>query len=742
MTPERYQRLCELFDQAKAATAEARAALLEQVGAGEPSLRAELERMLADDQRARDERLLQTPCLVNVRDLLPAVERPTAADAPPARPADTMVGREVGVYRVGDVVGQGGMGVVYQAEDTLLKRRVALKVLPRPAWGDDAALRRLLREAQVVARLSHPHVVPLYHVLPWEGGYCLVMEFMAGGSLQARLDRAAPLPWREATGATADACRGLEAAHAAGLVHRDVKPANLLCDAAGMVKVADFGLVRGAAVSTSGAAGLAGTLHYMSPEQCSAAPVDARSDVYALGATYFALLTGRPPYPGLTPAETLAAHCGAPVPDPRAHVPDLPEGCAAVVRKAMAKKPAERYQSAEAMLAALRGLTDHTRSTGEPTVPPARPRHPPRRLAGVLAGVALLAGLVWVGVLWWPGRREGANLGEDGPQPPPPVKAFGAELPASGRVLRLGGRVEAVAFAPDGKRLAAGVAGRLPGGSVAGGAVVWDVATGAEVCRRSPSHPILCLGFARDGGILMGSVGRCLSYYPDSGREEDWCRGTGVLRTLAFTHDGAVLAIGFSAGTSQGRVKRFNYGNDEIAILGVDGGPPVQQVVYAPHDHTLAVAHANGAVLLYHPGRPGSPVRVQAPRPGPPPALAFAPDRPALAVGSARTVRWWSLARGAWEEGGLETKDEVTALAYSTDGKHLAVAGAGPAVVLHQVATRRKVHTFRGHRGAVLALACHPDGAILASGSADGDVRVWDLRAAIGATPSPSPPSS
>src|SRR5262245_8469003 len=288
---------------------------------------------------------------------LSAPERPqTVADlaAPPG--GEIGPGLLLDQFRLLEPLGRGGMGVVYAAEDTLLRRTVAIKVLPRPVAGDEPALARLLREAQAVARLDHPHIVRIHHVGRWPGGYYLVLELMAGGDLQARISGHGPLPWPEATRAAADACRGLAAAHAAGLLHRDVKPSNLLRDAAGTVKLADFGLVRGGEFTASTTNHLVGTPAYMSPEQCRSEPADERSDLYALGATYFALLTGRAPFAGKTPVQVMFAHCTAPPPDPQATAPDLPAECAAVVRKAMAKEPADRFRTAGELLAALEAV--------------------------------------------------------------------------------------------------------------------------------------------------------------------------------------------------------------------------------------------------------------------------------------------------------------------------------------------------------------------------------------------------
>jgi Leucine-rich repeat (LRR) protein len=196
------------------------------------------------------------------------------------------------------------------------------------------------------------------------------MELVRGRSAGDAVAGANPMPWREATRVIADACRGLAAAHKAGLIHRDIKPANIMITEDGPAKLADFGLAKasglggvGSMAGPTGTGMVVGTPHYMSPEQAQAKPLDGRSDLYSLGATYLTLLTGRTPFPAEAPMQILYAHCTAPVPDPREVVPDLPDAAVEVVMRAMAKDPAERFPNAESMLAALEAVL-----SGEPSI--------------------------------------------------------------------------------------------------------------------------------------------------------------------------------------------------------------------------------------------------------------------------------------------------------------------------------------------------------------------------------------
>ncbi len=269
--------------------------------------------------------------------------------------------KKLGKYLLKSKLGQGGMGVVYLATDTRLLRDVAIKVLPKAMSSNADAVKRFLREARVAARLNHPNVVAVHDVDQQRGLCFLVMELVKGHTA-AELLAQGGLSWPEAMRLTADACRGLMAAHEAGLVHRDIKPSNIMRTNDGLVKLADFGLAEvkddsGPAKNPLTQSGtILGTPHYMSPEQCRGEPVDARSDLYSLGATYFTLLTGQAPFDDANPLQVMFSHCSKPTPDPRTLRIDLPSACAEIVLKAMAKNRSERFTSAKEMLMSLTEL--------------------------------------------------------------------------------------------------------------------------------------------------------------------------------------------------------------------------------------------------------------------------------------------------------------------------------------------------------------------------------------------------
>jgi DNA-binding NarL/FixJ family response regulator len=283
------------------------------------------------------------------------------------KPADDWVpiGAQLGNYLITAKLGRGGMAVVYEARNVPLDRPAAVKLLPKSAGTDARSRERFLQEAKAAARVDHPNTVGIYDVGESDRFFYIAMQLIRGVSAEQLLDRRGALPWQEATRIAADACKGLAAAHAAGFVHRDMKPANILIAEDQTVKVADFGLARaleGRVPALTGAGNVVGSPPYMSPEQCRAEPVDVRCDVYALGATYYSLLTARQPYRDAgTPLEVLSAQCNAPVPDPREVVPTVPAGCAEVVLKAMAKRREDRYGSAAEMQAGLEAVLVRSR---------------------------------------------------------------------------------------------------------------------------------------------------------------------------------------------------------------------------------------------------------------------------------------------------------------------------------------------------------------------------------------------
>jgi tRNA A-37 threonylcarbamoyl transferase component Bud32 len=277
-----------------------------------------------------------------------------------------LVGRTLGHYEIIEEIGRGGMAVVYRAYQPSMDRPVAIKVLPRQFTHDPTFASRFEREAKTIAALEHSAIVPVHDYGEYEGQPYLVMRYMPGGSLADHIQQGS-LSLEEVTSTFARVASALDAAHNKGIIHRDVKPNNILFDAYNEAFLSDFGIVRLAeATAQLTGTGFVGTPAYMAPEMARPGGVTPLIDVYALGVTLFQALTGRLPYEADTPMGLMMAHVTEPIPDTRELQPDLPDAVQAVIERALTKRPGDRYQTAGELAADLRAA-----ATVAPTVQPA-----------------------------------------------------------------------------------------------------------------------------------------------------------------------------------------------------------------------------------------------------------------------------------------------------------------------------------------------------------------------------------
>jgi eukaryotic-like serine/threonine-protein kinase len=258
-----------------------------------------------------------------------------------------------GRYRIMRKLGTGGMANVYLAEDQELGRRVAIKILDDRHASDEQFIERFRREAKNAAGLSHPNIVSIYDRGEAEGTYYIAMEYLDGRSLKELIVSRGPAPVNVAVDYARQILAAVRFAHRNGIVHRDIKPHNVLVDAEGRLKVTDFGIARAGASQMTEAGSIIGTAQYLSPEQARGAPVDQTSDLYSVGVVLYELLTGVVPFTGDTPVEIAMKHLSA-IPDPPSSKrSDIPRDLDMIILRALAKDPAERYQSAEEMDADL-----------------------------------------------------------------------------------------------------------------------------------------------------------------------------------------------------------------------------------------------------------------------------------------------------------------------------------------------------------------------------------------------------
>jgi hypothetical protein len=353
-------------------------------------------------------------------------------------------GLRVAGYRLQEQIGRGGMAVVFRARDERLGRLVALKILA-PAYAADEGFRhRFIRESRAAAAVDDPHIVPVFEAGESDGVLFIAMRYVPGGDARSLVRREGPMPPGRAAAIISPVGSALDAAHAAGLLHRDVKPANMLVDVVpgrpDHVYLSDFGLSKGTGPSTAltRAGQFLGTLDYISPEQIRGGMVDGRADQYALACAAFELLTGEPPFRREEPMALMHAQVTAPPPRLSSRRPDLPPAADAVLARALAKAPQDRYASCRDFADALReafGLQPY--DSGPRVIPAAA--YPPTQVtgpsAGAAAGGAAVAGAAIAGAAGGPpGHPPGAadlptSAGEAS-VPPPPRPAAAPDYPA------------------------------------------------------------------------------------------------------------------------------------------------------------------------------------------------------------------------------------------------------------------------------------------------------------------------
>ncbi len=261
----------------------------------------------------------------------------------------------IGRYEIERHEAEGGMGDVYVAHDPRMKRRVAVKLLKRLYSDDPSVRRRFEQEAEAIAGLEHPAIVPIYDFGEHEQMLYFVMRYVSGGTLRDRV-KAGRISLRDTAAVMVRVAEGLEAAHAQGIVHRDIKPANILFDPDGVAYLSDFGIAKADGGVEETASLLLGTPQYLSPEQAQGGEIDGRADTYSLGVVAYHALAGEPPFTQKSPMALAMAHVLEPPPKIRSHVPELPKVADGVFDRALAKDPADRYQRPTAFAKDLRDI--------------------------------------------------------------------------------------------------------------------------------------------------------------------------------------------------------------------------------------------------------------------------------------------------------------------------------------------------------------------------------------------------
>lgn len=581
--------------------------------------------------------------------------------------------RRLGNFTLVREVGRGGAGVVYKAWDEELSRWVAVKtLLPQAMTTEELA--RFRREGRMAARIEHPNILPVYDVKEIGGVRYIVMKFVDGTTL----DKAGIRDVAELTRIVRDACRGVGHAHKSGLIHRDLKPQNVMIDRDGRAYVLDFGLAKSLdakSATLTATQGFLGTPAYMSPEQARGLlhEVDTRTDVYSMGATLWFALTGRHPHTGRSAPEVIIKIATDPTPSVRDVRPDVPEALDAVLLKAMAKERADRFPTcgefADALEGCLRGAT--------PVPPPPPPRRSRKWIAVPI--VALLAAAAGIG--WWKWRPKPE------PTPAPVDPGANAEPPREPtrweefrKVEAHAHRVQCLAVSADGARLASGAKD--------GTIKLWNSASGAEEGTiAGHAGGVWCVAFSPDGGLLASSG------------EDDLAKVWRIAdRSLVHTlakHEKSMLGVMAVAFHPDGRRLATGGYDRTIRLWKVETG------------EELSVLQGHGRGVM---------------------ALAFSHDGKRLASGGDdMTVRLWDPETGAETSLLMGHQAAVWSVAFDRAGKTLASGGADNSVKVWNPATGKEVRAFAGHTGVVRRVAFHPERESVTSCADDATVRVWGL---------------
>jgi len=531
MTPERYQKISKLVHAALELEPQPRAVFLDAACSGDEELRREVESLIASDEQA--ESLFATPALEVAAGMMAEQQSHSAA------------GRKISHYEILSLLGAGGMGEVYLAQDTRLGRQIALKLLPKEFTKDQERVARFEQEARAASALNHPNIITIFEIGQVDGTHYIATEFIDGQTLRQLMT--AQMKLREVLDVMIQVASALSAAHDAGITHRDIKPENIMLRRDGYVKVLDFGLAKLTEKRRAGQAAEAdastrkgistapgvvlGTITHMSPEQVRGEEVDSRTDIFSLGVVLYEMVAGRAPFEGATAGELMAAILEREPPPLQRYTREAPAELERIVTKALRKDREERYQTVKDLQLDLKSLREEMEfqaklersarsgSNGDLPAAPTAESTPARSISsaeyllsglkqhkrGVALGLAALL-LVGAGLTFWLSRFIGQRQARNLAQPVSPLQTM--------RMIRLTtGNATNAAISPDGKYV---VYALLDGGQQS----LWlrQVAITSNVQIVPPAEVVYRgLTFSRDGNYLYYVKGRAFYQMPIPG---------------------------------------------------------------------------------------------------------------------------------------------------------------------------------------------------------------------------------
>ena len=631
-----------------------------------------------------------------------------------ARLAGFETGSVLAGYRLGAEVGAGGMAVVFRARDERLGRQVALKILAPALASDSEFRRRFIGESRAAAAVDDPHIIPVYEAGEAEGVLFIAMRFVGSGDLRAVLAREGPLAPERAVEFVSQVASALDAAHRAGLVHRDVKPANILVDTSAdrpdYAYLSDFGISKAvmASAGLTGTGQYLGTAVYSAPEQIEGRAVDGRTDQYALACVTYELLTGAVPFERDQVAEVLLAHLSEPPPSLGSRRPGLPGAVDEVLARAMAKVPEKRYgtcqEFADALRAALGGRPYYPRSSATAPIdqrelPDSRPGsdgatlpHPRGPIADRLSTITA-----------WPPRRR------------LPALAVACAILAAGVIpFVLMSQVKSPSPA------------NTPGPANSANPAISQSYSrvGIDLPFNHSGNPVSSVAFSPSGATLaIADNYLCLWHIPAT--KCTTTSGFANVNSVAFSPDGKILAVG----SATGRIALWNVAaRKPTATLADPGSKGVESVAFSPDGKTVAVGDFNGRAYLWDAATGNLAATLSDPGGKGVDSVAFSPDGKTVAAGdSDGSTYLWDVAT-AKLAGTLPDPSfkGVLSVAFSPGGQTLAAGDGDGSTYLWDVATGNLAATLTDPDSLNIdSVAFSPDGKTLATGDYSGYVYLW-----------------
>ena len=634
-----------------------------------------------------------------------------------------LIGKNIDRYKIVSELGKGGMAVVYRAIDTMLDRSVAIKVIHPENSSQEKFSKRFRREAKTLANLSHPNIVKVLDYGEYEGAPYLVMEFISGGALKAAVGR--PIPYAEAAAMLVPMARALYYAHQQRIVHRDVKPENILINESGQPMLSDFGILKLVDLEESrgltGTGKIVGTPAYMSPEQIRGRDVDGRADIYSLGIVFFEMVTGRKPYNAGTPIELSMQHLHDPIPKAKQFVRDLPSEVEQVIVKSMAKSQEDRYQTMlafaqdlERLSGASERITSERRAVKDNGSDDKKQKRTylPAFIAAsflVVLGIAtVLFGEDILGVFG--GNTPPASIAtETGPvftQTAPPTNTNVPPSPTQ--------TVSPPTMTPTVFEFQTFTPSALPDASIQ----PRNVGQVIEV-NRIDRISVIKMDWVENGNWLVNAGTNAVSFINASSATVEHrvnLPGDIPLSMGIASADGKVYVL-VNAGIRVIDMQTFKV----LDTLSVTGG--TNSLAASPDGKFLALGISDSKAQILN-ASDGSVLRTIRSAYGGW-SVAFSPDSSLLVGGTSQGMLMWETASGTWLPVTGGQNNIIRSLVFSNDGKLLA-GGSNGNIIVWNVANGNIQFQKSGNFGDVTTLDFSPDDSMLVTGSEDGIVRVWN----------------